>query len=107
LDIGVPFDKFQDKIKNYVLKNFKKAEDIIKLIIELKNPTILFESKHMLADLTDEKKEKPAKIKMWESRLKKFRPRRNIIRKYASLIWNHHQAVYTIAPINHQGRQQL
>jgi len=42
LDNGVLFNKFQDKIKNYVLKNFKKAEDIMELIVELKDPTILF-----------------------------------------------------------------
>jgi len=70
LDIGVLFDKFQDKIKINVLKNFKKAEDIVELIVELKDPTVLFESKHMPVDLTDKEEAKPAKIKMWEMQSK-------------------------------------
>jgi len=41
LNNSVPFDKFQDKIKNYVLKNFKKADDIIELIVESKDLTVL------------------------------------------------------------------
>jgi len=79
LDNGVQFDKFQNKIKNYVLKNFKKAEDIMELIVELKDPTIFFESKHILADLTDEDEAKPAKIKMWEIRLKKYLDRKETL----------------------------
>jgi len=70
LDNSVSFDKFQEKIKNYVLKNFKKAEDIIELIVESKDPTVLFGLKHMPADFTDEEEAKLAKIKMWKMRFK-------------------------------------
>jgi len=34
------------------------------LIVELKDPTVLFESKHMPASLTDEEEAKLAKIQM-------------------------------------------
>ena len=38
LDQGVTFEKFQDVLKNYVLKNFHKAEDIVEMVTNLKYP---------------------------------------------------------------------
>ena len=52
LDQGVTFEKFQDVLKNYVLKNFHKAEDIVEMVTNLKDTLPNFETKHMPKDLT-------------------------------------------------------
>ena len=52
LDQGVTFEKFQDVLKNYVLKNFHKAEYIVEMVTNLKDPFPNFETKHMPKDLT-------------------------------------------------------
>ena len=50
---GVTFDKFQDVLKNYVVKNFRKAEDIVEIINNLNYPVTNFERKHMPDDITE------------------------------------------------------
>ena len=52
LDEGVTFEKFQDVLENHVLKNFHKAEDIVEMVINLKDLFPNFETKHMPKDLT-------------------------------------------------------
>ena len=52
LDQGVTFDKFQDVLKNYVLENLHKAEDIVEMVTDLNNPFPNFETKHMPKELT-------------------------------------------------------
>ena len=47
LDQGVTFEKFQDVLKNYVLKNLHKAEDIVEMVTHLNDPFPNFETKHM------------------------------------------------------------
>ena len=51
LDQGVTFEKFQDALKNYVLKNFHKA-DIVEMVTNLKYPCTNFETNHMPKYLT-------------------------------------------------------
>ena len=72
LDQGVTFEKFQDVLKNYVLKNFHKAEDIVEIVINLKYPCTNFETKHMPKDLTKTEGGSKIKMKMWEIRVKKY-----------------------------------
>ena len=38
LDQGVTFEKFQEVLKDYVLKNFHKSEDIVEMITDPKYP---------------------------------------------------------------------
>ena len=57
LDQGVTFEKFQDVLKNCVLKNFRKAEDIVEIIIYLNDPVTNFVTNQIPDDLT-EKEEK-------------------------------------------------
>ena len=45
LDQGVTFIKFQDILKNCVLKNFHKAEDIVEMVTNLKDLFPNFEIK--------------------------------------------------------------
>ena len=47
LDQGVTFEKFQDVLKNYVLNNFHKAEDIVEMVTNLNDPFPNFETKYM------------------------------------------------------------
>ena len=49
---GVTYEKFQEVMKNYVLKYFHKAEDIVEMVTNLKYPFPNFETKHMPKDLT-------------------------------------------------------
>ena len=52
MDQWVTFDKFKNVLKNYVLKNFIKAEDIVERITDLNDPVTNFDTKHMPDDLT-------------------------------------------------------
>ena len=52
LDQGVTFDKFQDILKNHVLKNLRKAEDMVEISTDLNNLVINFDTKHIPDDLT-------------------------------------------------------
>ena len=54
LNQWVTFDKLQDVLKNYVLKNFRKADDIVEIIKYLNNPVMKFDTKHMPDYLTEE-----------------------------------------------------
>ena len=65
LDQGVTFEKFQDVLKNYVLKNFHKAEDIVEMVTNLKYPCTNFETKHMPKYLTTTEEGSKIKMKMW------------------------------------------
>ena len=53
LDQEVKFDKFQDVLKNFVLKNFRKAEDMVEIITNLNDPVTNFDTKHMPDDLAE------------------------------------------------------
>ena len=53
LDQEVKFDKFQDVLKNFVLKNFRKAEDMVEIITDLNDPVTNFDTKHMPDDLAE------------------------------------------------------
>ena len=52
LDQGVTFDKFQDVLKNYILKSFHKAEYIDEMMNDMKDPFPNFKNKHMPKELT-------------------------------------------------------
>ena len=65
LDQGVTFEKFQEFLKNYVLKNFHKAEDIVEMVINLKYSCTNFETKHITKDLTTIEEGSKIKMKMW------------------------------------------
>ena len=69
LDQGVTFEKFQDVLKNYVLKNFHKAEDIVEMVTNLKDLLPNFETKHIPKDLTTTEEGSKLKMKMWEIRV--------------------------------------
>ena len=53
MDQGVRFYNFQDVLKNYVLKNFRKAEDTVETLTDLNNPDTNFDTEHMSDDLTE------------------------------------------------------
>ena len=69
---GGNFNKLQDFLNNYVLKNFRKAEDMVKIITDLKNPVTYIIIKHMPDNLTVKEEESKIKMKMWEIRVKQY-----------------------------------
>ena len=75
LDQCVTFEKFQDVLKNYVPKNFHKAEDIVEMVTNLKDVFPNFEKKHMPKDLTTTEEGSKIKMKMWEIQVKKYMDR--------------------------------
>jgi len=88
---GVPFEKFQEKLRIYALKNFKHAKDVIPLIVDIKDLKESFEVYNMPADLEEEEKQSLMKFKLWEMRLKKFLDReeklsKNIIKIYGIVL---------------------
>ena len=65
LDQEVTFDKLQDVLNNYVLKNFRKEEVIVEIINYINDPVSNFECKHMPDDLTEKEEESKIKMKIW------------------------------------------
>ena len=75
LDQGVTFDKFQFLLNNYVLKNFRNAEDIVEIIIDLNDEVTNFDTKHMPDELTEKEEESKIKMNMWEMQVKQYMDR--------------------------------
>ena len=71
LDQRVTFYKFEDVLKNYVLNNFRKAEEILEIITDLNDPVTNFNTKHMPDDLTEKEEESKINMKIWEMRVKR------------------------------------
>ena len=72
VDKGVTFERFQETLKNYVLKSLENGEDMVPLVMNLKYPTTTFKSNHYLVDLTEEQLKSPIKVKMWELFIKYY-----------------------------------
>ena len=72
MDQGVTFDRFQDVLKNYVLKNFRKEEDIVEIRTDLNNTVTNFKRKHMPNNLIEKEEESKINMKMWEMRVKRY-----------------------------------
>ena len=88
---AVSFEKFQEGLRNYVLKTYKKGEDIIPLVDRLEDPTSDFATRHEPADLTTEEMASPTKVKMWEIKVKRYMDREetlheNLNKLYAVVI---------------------
>ena len=75
LNPGVKFDRFQDILKNYVLENFRKEEDIVEIRTDLNNTVTNFKRKHMPNNLIEKEEESKINMKMWEMRLKGYMDR--------------------------------
>ena len=68
---GVSFEIFQEKVKTYVLKNYTRPEDVLPLIVALKDPSADFKTNNKPADLSDTETN-PSKIRVWELKYKRF-----------------------------------
>jgi len=72
VDMGVTFESFQEKLRNFALKNFKKAEDVITLIVDIQDPKPAFKAIHTPKPLEEKDEESPSKLRMWELQVKRF-----------------------------------
>ena len=79
MDQGVTFHKFQDFLKNYVMKIFRKAEDIVELITDMNDPVMNFGTKHMPDDLTEKVEESKIKMKMLEMQIIRYMDQEEIL----------------------------
>ena len=70
LEQGATYKNLQDVLNNYVLNNFRKAEDIVEIITDLNDPVTNFCTKHMPDDRTEKEEEPKIKMKMWEMQVK-------------------------------------
>ena len=61
----VTWDKFCDKFNNYILKDFRHAEDVVCIVTDTQDQTMYFEARHMPKYLREDKKNRPSKHKMW------------------------------------------
>jgi len=80
LDKSVSFDKFTDFIKNYMLKNYKNTEDIVCLIVDLEDPTTVFEANNAPEDLLSEEEKYNVKVKLWEMKIRRYLNRENTLK---------------------------
>ena len=81
LDKGVTLEQLQEKLKNYALKNLDKADDIIILITDFKDPNNGFESKYLPTDLTTEEEKRQSAVKKWEIKYRRFLDREETLRE--------------------------
>ena len=51
---AVIWDKFCQKSRNHILKNFRHAEDVVCIETDMEDPTTNFEAGHMPEDLTED-----------------------------------------------------
>ena len=84
------FDRFQDRLKNNVLKSFKRAEDVVQLVTNLVNLTATFKDDNM-PDITEENRNNMIKMKLWEMKVKRYLYREetlleNIVKLYGIVI---------------------
>ena len=87
MDQCVTFEKFQDVLKNYVLKNFRKAEYIVEMVTNQKDPFPNFKTKHIPKDLTTTEEGSKIKIKLWELRVKKYMDREEVLTENANTLY--------------------
>ena len=62
---GGNFNKLQDFLNNYVLKNFIKVEEMVEIITDMNNADANFDKKHIPDDLTEKEEESKIKMKIW------------------------------------------
>jgi len=72
VDKGVTFDVFQERLKNHVIKNFNKAEDVTSLITELTDPMTDFELNNAPANFDAAQASNQMEVKKWEMRYKMY-----------------------------------
>ena len=60
------FDKFQDVLKKYALKSFRKANNMVEIITDMNDSLTNFYTKPMPDYLTEKEKESKLKMKLWE-----------------------------------------
>ena len=77
----------QDIVLQNVLENFHKAEDIVEMVTNLKDPCTNFETKHMPKDLTSTEEGSKIKMKMWEIRVKKYMDREEFLTENANNLY--------------------
>jgi len=91
VDKGTSFEKFQERLKTYALKNFKNAKDVIGLIINMDDPKADFQMKYAPKDLDVTEANNLFVMKMWKLRAKIYVDREemlgaNIHRIYALVL---------------------
>ena len=77
----------QDIVLQNVLENFHKAEDIVEMVTNQKDPCTNFETKHMPKDLTTTEEGSKIKMKMWEIRAKKYMDREEVLTENANKLY--------------------
>ena len=91
IDRSVNFEEFQDHLKNYVLKNLKRAEDVVGMITNIFDPVSDFETKNAPEDPSVEDQASMLKMKLWELKAKKYLEKdemlqQNVNKLYAIII---------------------
>ena len=66
----VTWDKFWEKIKDFILENFINAEDILCVTTDLQEPSTDFKARQLLVYLTEDKEKILFKQKILEIKLK-------------------------------------
>jgi len=72
LDYGVTFDVFQERLKNHVLKTFKRADDVVIRVTDLTDLNTDFEMKNKPMDSTSSEIKNPIKMEEWKMRFKQY-----------------------------------
>jgi len=87
LNFRVTFDVFQERLKNYVLKSFNQAEDVIILITNLFDSNAEFEAQNKPDYLSTTKQENLMRMEQWKIRYKQFIIREEILQENITKIY--------------------
>ena len=79
-------ETFCDKSKNYILNNFRHAEDIVCISTDLEYPTMDFQARHIPEDLTEDEENICSKQITWEIKLRKYLDGEDIMQEKTGFI---------------------
>ena len=90
LDKKMSYSTFMEKMVEYVLREFKNANDVLSLVRDEVDPMVNFETNNLPKDLSDEDKKSEVKVAVQQQRIKLYVNREmelgNNVRKIYGLV---------------------
>ena len=72
LDNKMSYSTFMEKMVEYVLREFKNANDVLSLVRDEVDPMVNFETNNLPKDLSDEDKKSEVKVAVQQQRIKLY-----------------------------------
>ena len=82
------------------MNNFRHAEDVVQISIDLEHPTTAFEARQRPEYLTEYEEKRPPKHKIWEIKLNKYLYREDITQENKKYVCASDWTVKSITKVN-------